>query len=134
MSVPSFVGYRLFLPCKNLLACSFVRNATFDGNKRLQNGAHTQTLMVHRPSNLKVVKQSNGTHNGHNTTAANASHQKQNDGNRGREIRYNNKYPNDVATTVLVSNETHWYILHIIITTSTVLHHKCLPAFAGTKS
>ena len=84
-SVPSFVGYRLFLPCRNLLACSFVRNTTFDGNKCLQNGAHTQTPTVHRPNNRKVVRRSNRTHNTHSTIAANAQHQKYNDGNRKRE-------------------------------------------------
>ena len=45
-----------------------------------------------------------------------------------RETRCNSKYPSDLAAVVIVSNETHWYMLPIIIILSTVLHNKCLLA------
>ena len=44
-----------------------------------------------------------------------------------RETRYNSNYPNDIVAIVLVSNETHWYMLHIILTAFIVLHGKYLP-------
>ena len=45
-----------------------------------------------------------------------------------REIKYNSKYPNDAGAAVLIANETHWYMLYTIMTMSTALHSKCLPA------
>ena len=41
-----------------------------------------------------------------------------------RERRYNRLYPNDAAAAVLVSNETHWYMLPIKLIIPTALHSK----------
>ena len=49
-------------------------------------------------------------------------------GERERETRYNSEYLIDVEVAVLIFNETHSYMLHIILIIPTVLHSKCLLA------
>ena len=126
MSAPSFVGCWLFPPCRNMLARNFVWNATYDGNKRSQDGVHTQKRMAHSPIDHEAVraKQWNAQraqHSGYQRTMP-----KQDDGNKKRETRYNIKYPTDAAASVFISNETYWYMLLIIIIIPIVLHSKYL--------
>ena len=119
MSAPSFTSCKLFLPCKNLLVCSFAQNVTFDGinaysrvrtlgcikctGKATESTKHTtQWLQAHSTKTRTMVTK--------------------------RETRHNSKYPSDVAVVILVSNETHWWMLPIIVILSTILYGKCLPA------
>ena len=45
-----------------------------------------------------------------------------------REKWYKSKYPHDGAAAVLVSNETHWYMLPIHLIIPLALHDKCVLA------
>ena len=121
VSALSFAGCRTFLPCRNLLARSCVQNATFDENKRVRCSAHAQTCTAHKPSDCEAVRWSNGTHKRTQHVVANTQHQ-----NRTmvkiRERRYNSKYPCDVAATILVSNETLWYMLPMKLIITAALH------------
>ena len=124
---PSCTGCGLFLPCRNLLVRSPVQNATFNSNKPAQNSAHTQTRVAHKPSDHEVVRAKQRTQKCTQHSVANAQHWKIDDGNK-REKRYNCKYPSHAAAAVLASNETHWYMLPIILIVPTILHSKCLLA------
>ena len=55
--------------------------------------------------------------------ATNAQHQNRTMVTK-RERRYNRLYPNDAAAAVLVSNETHWYMLPIKLIIPTALHSR----------
>ena len=95
------------------MARNFVCNATYDGNKLAQSSVHTQTRTVYRASDHEVVRRSNGSHNGTQQRATNAQHQNSTMVTK-RDTRYRSKYPSDAAAAVLVSNETHWYMLPIL--------------------
>ena len=94
------------------LVRSSVQNATSDSNNFAQKCAHTQTRMAHNPRDHKVVRARQRTQKFTQHSTANAQPSQQTMVTK-RERRYNRYYPTGAVVAVLVSNETHWYMLPI---------------------
>ena len=125
MLAPSFAGCRLFLLCRNLLACSSFQNTIFDVINLHRMVRKLRHIWHTKPSDHKVVRAKQQMQNCIQNNATNTQYQQQTMVPK-RERRYNIEYPNDIAAAVLVSNETRWYMLPIKLIITTALHGKML--------
>ena len=75
------------------------------------------------PTNTKWWGQGNKHRNALSIVLQTHSTSQQTMVTKGERI-YNKLYPNDVAAAVLVSNETHWYMLPIKLIIPTTLYNK----------
>ena len=128
VSAPSFVGYQRSPPRRKLLSHSFAQYATYDRNNFMQYIAYTQTLTAHRLSDRKAVRSKQWKCTQHIAQWLQTLSTRKTMVTKIEREGYKSKYPSDVAPVVLVSNETHWYMLLINLIVPIVQHRKCLVA------